>query len=191
MGSGLRRIYPPEHKDLYVRITRHGAVVSEFPMQVGPEPAHFPRRNRIISGLSLGTLVVEASLKSGALITADWALEQNREVFCIPGPVHSPASRGTHQLIKQGAKLVESVEDVLTELPAFAPVLAKLQRPPTLTPIERALLEHLGPEPVSEEEIVEKSRLPASAVTRALVRLKAQALVKSRGGGFIRAAESK
>lgn len=190
MGSGLRRIYPPEHRKLYMDITAHGAVLSEFPMQVGPEKTNFPRRNRIISGLSMGVLVIEASLKSGALITADWALEQSREVFALPGPIDSPSSRGNHHLIKQGAKLAENVEDILVELPAFAPVLAKLKRPPKLTPVERSLLDELGKDPLSEEEIVERTRLPASAVTRALVNLKAQALVKSREGRFVKVAEA-
>lgn len=191
MGSGLRRIYPPEHKNLYMKITRRGAVVSEFPMQVGPDATHFPRRNRIISGLSNGTLVVEASVKSGALITADWALEQNREVFCVPGRIDSPISGGCHLLIKQGAKLVESVEDILMELPAFAPVLAKMARPQQVSTIERALLKQLGTSPMSEEQIIEKTRLPASAVTAALVSLKARAMIKSRSGGYVKVPDEK
>ncbi len=116
LGNGLQHIYPPENKDLFKQISSQGAIVSEFPMATPPTPKHFPRRNRILSGLSLGVVVVEASEKSGALITADFALEQGREVFAVPGKIDSPNSRGVHNLIKQGAKLVASLEDILEEL---------------------------------------------------------------------------
>jgi DNA processing protein len=116
LGSGLLRIYPPEHEGLAAQVARQGAVISEFPMEAAPLPQHFPRRNRLISGLSLGVVVVEASRRSGALITADCALEQGREVFAVPGPMTAVTSQGTHQLVKQGARLVTSVEDILEEL---------------------------------------------------------------------------
>lgn len=116
LGSGLADIYPPEHKQLADRIAVSGAVISEFPMQMPPLKDNFPRRNRIISGLSLGVVVVEASKNSGALITADFALEQGRELFAVPGPARATGSFGTNMLIRQGAKLVESADDITEEL---------------------------------------------------------------------------
>jgi DNA processing protein len=118
LGSGLGRIYPAENLRLARRIAAAGAVISELPMRAGPDAHHFPRRNRIISGMSLGTVVVEASRRSGALITARMAADQNREVFAVPGSVGSLKSAGSHHLIRQGAKLVERVEDILEEFPA-------------------------------------------------------------------------
>jgi DNA processing protein len=117
LGSGLDVVYPPENRRLYLEIMESGAVVSEFPMGALPEAPHFPRRNRIISGLSRGTVVVEAGDKSGALLTSDLALEQNRDVFAVPGNIISPKSRGTNRLIRDGAKLVTEVEDILSEFP--------------------------------------------------------------------------
>lgn len=119
LGSGLDVIYPPENEKLYCRIAETGAVISEFPMTTEPAAKHFPRRNRIISGMSQGTVVVEAGERSGALITAYMALEQGRDVFAVPGSVRSMKSRGTHKLIKEGAKLVERVEDILNEIPGW------------------------------------------------------------------------
>jgi DNA processing protein len=121
LGSGVDVIYPPENTSLYQRIVAQGAVISEAPLGSPPTPKCFPIRNRIISGLALGVVIVEAAEKSGALITAEHALEQGREVFAVPGSVNSPASRGTHRLLREGAKLVESVEDILEELPIAAP----------------------------------------------------------------------
>ncbi len=116
LGSGLANIYPEEHKDLAEKISESGAVISEFPMATIPDKGNFPKRNRIISGLSLGVVCVEAAEKSGALITCDCALEQGREVFAVPGKVDSMTSKGTNKLIKQGAKLAQGVEDILEEL---------------------------------------------------------------------------
>jgi len=116
VGHGLAMVYPPHHRELAERIAKSGCIISEFPMEENPNPWNFPKRNRIISGLSLGTLVVEAPLKSGALITARNAMEQGREVFAMPGPISSRQSEGTHALLKDGAKLVCKVQDILEEL---------------------------------------------------------------------------
>ena len=122
LGSGLNRIYPPENRDLFRQIARSGAVISEFALDAEPEPHHFPQRNRMISGMALGTVVVEAAQRSGSLITARLAAEQGREVYAVPGNIHAPTTRGTHDLIKQGAKLVENAEDIIEEiLPQIAP----------------------------------------------------------------------
>ncbi len=116
LGSGLGRLYPPENEKLAREICENGLIVSEFPYDCSPFPANFPRRNRLISGFSLGIVVVEAAARSGALITANFGLEQGREVFAVPGKIDSPTSAGTHRLIKDGAKMVVNVEDILEEL---------------------------------------------------------------------------
>ena len=144
---------------------KRGAVFSEFPLDAGPEPTRFPRRNRLISGLSLGVLVVEAAERSGALITTEWALEQGREVFCLPGSVESPLSRGCHALIRQGAHLVEGPADLLEEVPALAPLVEPRI---DITPLQNAVLRQLGRRPLSAEMIAAASRLPIASVTHAL-----------------------
>jgi DNA processing protein len=116
LGSGLNRIYPPENRSLFARIAQNGAVLSEFSLDAAPEPHHFPQRNRIISGMALGTVVVEAARRSGSLITARLAAEQGREVYAVPGSIHAPTTRGTHELIRQGAKLIETAQDVIEEI---------------------------------------------------------------------------
>lgn len=186
LGSGLRRAYPPENARLLEEICLRGAAYSEFPLDHPPEALNFPRRNRILSGLCLGVLVVEAGDRSGALLTADWALEQNREVFCLPGPVESPMSRGCHRLIRQGAQLVETPEDLLEAFPAFASLL-----PPSVpvTALERAVHRALADRPLAPEAVAESSRLPLSAVERVLESLAAKGVAKRRSDGtYLRAA---
>ncbi len=150
VGTGLDRVYPRQHRDLAHRIAEHGLLLSEFPIGTAPLQANFPQRNRIIAGLALGTLVVEAALQSGSLITARLALECGRDVFAVPGSIHSPQSRGCHALIKQGAKLVESTEDILAEL--RLPVLVPAPAAPAQAPSGGdgdAVLDALGYDPVS------------------------------------------
>jgi DNA processing protein len=125
LGHGIDRVYPAENRDLAHRIAEHGALCSEYPLGSPPRGEHFPQRNRLISGLSLGTLVIEAAKRSGSLISARLASEQGREIFAIPGSIHNPLSRGCHQLIKQGAKLVESADDIVSEL---APLVGHLMQ---------------------------------------------------------------
>jgi DNA processing protein len=143
VGTGLDRVYPRQHHELAHQIAAQGVLVSEFPLGAPPLPPHFPQRNRIIAGLGLGTLVVEAAVQSGSLITARQAVESGREVFAIPGSIHSPLARGCHALIKQGAKLVESTEDILAELrlaplPAAGPrQRCRKMRPVPMTPSAR------------------------------------------------------
>jgi len=168
LGSGLLRIYPPENAKLLDAICARGAAFSEFPLQSAPETANFPRRNRLISGLSLGVLVVEAAERSGALITADWALEQGRDVFCLPGSIESPMSRGCHRLLKQGAKLVEEPADILEEIPAFASLVEPAI---ALTPLERAVARRLATRSATAESLAATTRLPLSSVERALEQL--------------------
>lgn len=171
LGSGLLRVYPSENAPLLDEICERGAALSEFPLTAGPETANFPRRNRLVSGLSLGILVVEAGERSGALITADWALEQGRDVFCLPGSIESPMSRGCHRLIKQGAKLVEDPLDVLEEIPAFAMLV---EPSVSLSPLERAVLRQLTDKPRTAESIAASTRLPPPSVENALGNLVAK-----------------
>src|SRR5262249_17493907 len=146
VGTGLDRVYPARHRELAHRIAAHGLIVSEYPLGTPPLNQNFPKRNRIIAGLSRGTLVVEAALRSGSLITARLAAEQGRDVFAIPGSIHSPQSRGCHALIRQGAKLVESVADVLEELRFDVPA-SRITQPAPTAPVpddESGLLAALG-----------------------------------------------
>lgn len=140
-ATGLDRVYPRQHHELAQRIALHGAIVSEFPTGVAPKPEHFPRRNRLISGLSLGVLIVEAARCSGSLITAGFAAEQGREVFAIPGSIHNPVARGCHHLIREGAKLVESAEDVLEEIAGHIE-LKPSALPPVDEPVPAELDKH-------------------------------------------------
>lgn len=188
LGSGLDRIYPGVNKALAEWIAKQGALVSEFPLGTKPDRNHFPRRNRIIGGLSLGTLVIEAGDRSGALITAAMALEQNREVFAVPGNIDSARSLGTNELIKQGAKLVTSVDDVLTEIAAHLQVLTGPVReatpaiPDNLTEEEKSLLEHITNEPSHIDKIALAAQKSPAEVLSVLLSLELKEVVKQLSG---------
>lgn len=194
VGTGLDRVYPKKHLGLAHRIARHGLLVSEYPLGTPPVSANFPRRNRIISGLSLGTLVVEAALKSGSLITARLASEQGKEVFAIPGSIHASQSHGCHALIKQGAKLVESAADVLEEL-RLPPDIARRIPGTTADPAsptsgsdetapENPLLEALGFDPVSLDALLARTGLDAAALQARLLELELDGAVARLPGGL-------
>ena len=192
IGCGLDRVYPHQHRQLGQRVVAQGLMLSEYPPGTQARAAHFPQRNRIISGLSRGVLVVEAGLKSGSLITARMALEQGREVFAIPGSVHSPVARGCHHLIKQGARLVETADDVLDELAGWwsaGPVVPPgkgHEAPATgeLDTREIAVLEALGYDPQSTDALSSATGLPADQLMQSLLLLELQGLVSSAPGGF-------
>lgn len=189
-GTGLDRVYPARHRDLAHEIVKTGALVSEFALGTPPRPENFPIRNRIISGLSLGTLVVEAALQSGSLITARLATEQGREVFAIPGSIHAPQARGCHALIRQGAKLVETAQDIIEELGPLASVAQRIATEnamPTLKldPPMAALLNQIGHDPVSVDALIERSGLTADAVSSMLLQMELNGLVSSCPGGKV------
>lgn len=170
VGTGLDRIYPAANRELAHALAATGALVSEFPLGMPPLASNFPRRNRIISGLCIGTLVVEASLQSGSLITARMALEQNRDVYAIPGSIHAPQSKGCHRLIKQGAKLVESAQDILDELGGSAVLGASADAVATACS-QPALLEQLGFDPVTLENLITRTGLTMSQLSAMLLSL--------------------
>ena len=187
LGSGVDVVYPPENRNLYKRIMDQGAVLSEFPMSSPPEGGHFPKRNRIISGLSLGVVVVQAGMESGSLITANYALEQGREVFAVPGNVGSNSSRGTHQLIKDGAKLVESSEDILEEvLPQWSKereASQEAERPlRDLTDEEKVLYGHLGETPLHIDALIRESHFDPGKVSSLLLDLELKGLISQWPG---------
>ncbi|MBN2417037.1 DNA-processing protein DprA [bacterium] len=186
LGCGVDYIYPPENARLYEEIVERGAVISELPIGTVPLPGFFPRRNRIISGLSLGTLVVEAGPKSGSLITALLALDQGREVFAVPGSIQSMKSRGTHQLIRQGAKLVETKEDILMEIPQLNRNRGGGQRAlfveDRLSDNEKAVWMHLGYDPVHIDQLAENAGKPVPEVLAILLRLELEGFVRQSAG---------
>ncbi len=189
LGTGLDRIYPPENAVLARRVSEHGALVSEFAPRTAPLKANFPRRNRVIAGLSLGALVVEAARYSGSLITARLAGEYGREVFAIPGSIHSPLSRGCHQLIRQGARLVEEAADVLSELQIPVPQEAVTRTPgapaaaPELDKEYEMLLDALGFEPATMDALIARTQLPSGSVASMLLILELQGRVAPLAGG--------
>lgn len=173
VGTGLDRVYPRRHLELAHRIARHGVIVSEYSLGTPPLAPNFPLRNRIIAGLTRGTLVVEAALQSGSLITARLASEGGREVFAIPGSIHSPQSRGCHALLKQGAKLVESAAEVLEEFPVQGTLLqlAQPSRPADTPSISNPLLDAMGFDPVGLDALMARTGWPASELNARLLEL--------------------
>ena len=182
VGTGLDRVYPRQHLELAHRIAQQGLLVSEYPLGTPPLAENFPRRNRIIAALSLGTLVVEAALKSGSLITARQASEQGKDVFAIPGSIHSSQSRGCHFLLKQGAKLVETAQDVLEEL---QPGVAHAPAPQhTVSPEEDSLLGALGFDPVGLDALVARTGTAPAALQARLLELELEGHVARLAGGL-------
>jgi DNA processing protein len=195
LGSGLKRIYPAENRQLFDQIGKHGAVLTEYRLDAEPEAHHFPQRNRVISGISLGTVVVEAAQRSGSLITARLAAEQGREVFAVPGSIHAPTARGTHALIQQGAKLVATADDVLDEL---QPQLAGFQTPvhgsatalPALSADETRVLEAIGPYPLHIDELARQLQHDMGRLSATLMQLELKGVIcQEPGRYFLRQAD--
>lgn len=190
-GTGLDRVYPARHRNLAHAIVAHGALVSEFPIGTPARAGNFPVRNRIISGMSVGVLVVEAALQSGSLITARLAAEQGREVFALPGSIHSPLARGCHALIRDGAKLVETAVHVLEEIGPLGETArvasAAAPPPPSLVPHESELLECLSDTPTHLDVLIERSGLTADIVSSILLQLELRGLVLGGPGGYQKA----
>ncbi|MGO0309561.1 DNA-processing protein DprA [Endozoicomonas acroporae] len=191
LGTGVDQVYPARHEDLYQLIASQGAIVSEYPLGTKPFAGNFPRRNRILSGLSLGVLVVEAALESGSLISARLAAEQGREVFAIPGSVLNPLSRGCHKLIREGAVLVESPDDVLIELaPQLHGVMNEFS-PSTPSrketdPLRLKVIEVMGFDVVSADQISTLSGIPFAELSVVLTEMELDGVIESTSGGFIR-----
>ncbi|HHH40637.1 MAG TPA: DNA-protecting protein DprA [Chloroflexi bacterium] len=183
LGHGLDQVYPPEHRRLAAQIVEAGALISEYPLGTRPEAGNFPPRNRIISGLSLGVLVVEAGLRSGALITADYAAEQGRDVFAVPGNITARSSRGTNRLIQDGAKMVLEARDILEELNmtmVAQHVEVQMALPENET--EARLLSHLSMEPLHVDEIARDLALPIAEVSSTLALMELKGMVRQVGG---------
>ena len=183
-GTGMTTVYPARNRELALDIAKSGALISEFPLSYPVLAQNFPRRNRLISGLSLGCIVVEAALHSGSLITAQYALEQGREVFAVPGSIHSPMSKGPHRLLKQGAKLVECVDDVLLELNLPAAQVDGKRHAAISNPQTEAVLEAMGYEACAVDTICERSTFAASEVCSLLLTLELEGKVASLPGGY-------
>jgi len=180
VGTGLDKIYPSANRDLAHLLAQQGTLISEFPLGTPPLASNFPRRNRIISGLSLGCLVVEASLRSGSLITARMALEQGREVFAIPGSIHTPQSKGCHELIKQGAKLVETPRDILDEFGWYSVPVKQA----SFVQHSEQLFDHLGFDPVDIDTLSQLSGLTIEALSAILLQLELDGQVTILAGGM-------
>ena len=199
LGSGLERIYPEQNRKLFHQIAENGAVISEFPLKTEPDAHNFPRRNRIISGISLGTVVVEATRRSGSLITARLAAEQNRDVFAVPGSIQSFKSTGTHTLIKQGAKLVEHAQDIMEELSHMIkipvekdkPADNKTKRISQLSSDERLVFESLEPYPVHIDDISRKLSIEPGKLSSILLQLELKGIAQQSPGKFFLTTEKK
>ncbi|TAL64278.1 MAG: DNA-protecting protein DprA [Legionella sp.] len=186
LGTGVDCIYPRRNMSLATQISKNGLLLSEFPLKSPPIARHFPLRNRIISGLSLCTLVIEAAIKSGSLITASMALEQNRDVLAIPGSIHNPLARGCHYLLQQGAKLVTSVQDVLDEL-QVEPLHSRTAKPRfSLASENKNLVKFIGFETTSVDQIISRSGFTVEQVTCGLAELELRGAISAVPGGFIR-----
>ncbi len=191
MGTGVDRVYPAGHRELAHRIAEHGAIVSEYPLGTPPRRQHFPERNRILTGLCLGVLVVEAAVKSGSLVSARLAAEQGREVFAIPGSIHNVLSRGCHRLIRQGAKLVETAEDIVSELGVLVEGVRQgsddavpMREPPAPGDSSRDdLLNAMGYDPVGVDELVEQSGLTIAELSSMLLILELEGKIEKLAGG--------
>jgi DNA processing protein len=191
LGHGIDRVYPAANEGLATRIIANGAVCSEFPLGSDPRREHFPQRNRLISGLSLGTLVVEAAKRSGSLISARLASEQGREIFAIPGSIHNPMSRGCHQLIRQGAKLVESAADIVSELGPLVEHLMQAPEEPASSKQDRRkpdadyemLIEAMGFDPATVDELADRSGLTIDHVSSMLLILELEGIIEAQAGG--------
>ncbi|MEH6617866.1 MAG: DNA-processing protein DprA, partial [Porticoccus sp.] len=188
LGTGLDVVYPRQHHELYQQILDNsGAIISEFLPGTPPLPANFPRRNRVISGLSLGTMVVEAAIRSGSLITARYAMEQGREVFAVPGSIHNVLSKGSHHLLKQGATLVESAQDIVEQLGGM---LAYTEMEFSKQKINGGkngpLLEALGFDPVDIDTLVERTGLPIATLNHQLILLELEGAIESSNGRYHR-----
>ena len=199
IAGGIDNIYPRENENLYHDIAKKGVIISEIPFGIPPHGGNFPQRNRIISGISLGAIIVEATLRSGTLITARFALEQNREVFAVPGSPFDPRCQGTNRLIKQGAKLIENIDDILEELiiitgrsdnlklmePISADFAGFSKKSPNESEIESArklILSKIDYTPISADEIIAELQIPAQIVSIVLVQLELADRIESRGG---------
>lgn len=195
LGTGVDVIYPSSHKKLAEQIQEDGVLLSELPLGTLPRPENFPRRNRIISGLSLGVLVVEAAKRSGSLITARMALEQGREVFAVPGSIFNPLARGCHQLLRQGAKLVEGIEDILEELPTSSLMEAKATGSRAISPVTELdagyqnLYQCIDYEVTALDKMVYRSGLAAATVSSMLTILELQGYIVAVPGGYVRRAQ--
>ena len=191
LGHGIDRVYPAANEGLATRIIANGAVCSEFPLGSDPRREHFPQRNRLISGLSLGTLVVEAAKRSGSLISARLASEQGREIFAIPGSIHNPMSRGCHQLIRQGAKLVESAADIVSELGPLVEHLMQAPEEPASSKQDNRkpdadyeiLIEAMGFDPATVDELADRSGLTIDHVSSMLLILELEGIIEAQAGG--------
>ena len=192
-GTGLDRVYPSSNRQMAYDIYENGLLVTEFPLGTGPRSENFPRRNRIISGLCVATLVVEATRRSGSLITAHQALEQGREVFAVPGSIHNPQAKGCHQLIREGAKLVDQASDIIEELGSLLGFIVEKQQETNdnndcqLDPATIKLLDSIGYDPVSPDTLVERSGLTIDKLSSMLLLLELNNLIQSAPGGcFVR-----
>jgi DNA processing protein len=204
MATGIDAVYPRQHQRIAEQIVGNdGVLLTEFPPHTPPKAGHFPRRNRIISGLSLGVIVVEAAIKSGSLITAKYALEQGREVYAIPSSIHNPQAKGCHQLIKQGANLVETSMDIIEHLGGMiahhhhelrqsirsserVSTEAKPIKRSTLSPRDEQLLAHLGFSPISIDQLIEETQLSSAEISDTLVGLEINGWIKRSAWGYER-----